>query len=235
MTQAGKPLTLIAGAGPGNGMAFARAFAPDGALALLNRSTDDIQAEADALPDAATYACDVTDAAQIAAALDAVRAKSGEVTTLIYNAGSAAFGGFEDMTADKFEESWRINALGGFLFAKQVVPAMKAAGQGTIVFVGATASLRGGPNSAAFGPAKAAQRSLAESMARSLWPLGIHVALVVLDGRVDSPRAREASPDLPDHAFIDPNAVAAAVRTLTDQPRNAWTFELILRPSVEEW
>ena len=232
MTQA---LTLIAGAGPGNGMAFARAFAADGALALLTRDPTEIEREAERIGNAKTYACDVTDAVNVSSTLADVRSGQGEVTTLIYNAGSATYGGFEDMTADKFEQSWRINALGGFLVAKEVVPAMKAAEAGTIVFVGATASLRGGPNSAAFGPSKAAQRSLAQSMARSLWPLGIHVALLVLDGRVDQPDAREAAPDLPGHAFINSQAVAATARALSLQPRNAWTFETILRPSLETW
>lgn len=235
MTVPTKSLTLIAGAGPGNGMAFARRFAGDGQLALLTRDPRGIAEEAARLDDAMTYACDVTDGSAVGRTLGDIRARQGEPSTLIYNAGSAAFGSFADITAEKFEESWRINAFGAFLVAREVVPAMRAAGRGTVIFVGATASLRGGPESAAFGPAKAAQRSLAESMARSLWPEGIHVALIVLDGRVASAAATAAEPERTADDFIDPEAVAETAHMLSLQPRSAWTFETILRPSRETW
>ena len=112
---------------------------------------------------------------------------------------------------------------------------MKAAGRGAIVFIGATASRRGGPRSAAFAPAKAAQRSLAESMARSLWPVGIHVALVVVDGVVDLPRTRKAMPDKPDSFFIKPDGVAETVFQLCAQDPSAWSFEVEARPFGETW
>jgi len=112
---------------------------------------------------------------------------------------------------------------------------MKAAGAGAIIFIGATASLRGGAQTAAFAPAKAAQRTLAESMARSLWPEGIHVALIVIDAVVDLPRTRERMPDKPDDFFIEPDDVAATAVWLAKQPRSAWTFETIVRPFGEKW
>ncbi len=130
MTVPTKSLTLIAGAGPGNGMAFARRFADDGQLALLTRDPRDIAEEAGRLNDTKTYACDVTDGSAVGRTLGDVRARQGEPSTLIYNAGSAKFGSFADITAEKFEESWRINAFGAFLVAREVVPAMQAAGRG---------------------------------------------------------------------------------------------------------
>ena len=134
-----------------------------------------------------------------------------------------------------FEASWRVNALGGFLASKQVIPAMKRAGRGNIVFVGATASRKGGPRSAAFSSAKGAQRNLAESMARALWPSGIHVALIVVDGVVDLPRTRERMPDKPDSFFIKPDDVAEIGFRLTQQRPSAWSFEVEARPYGETW
>ena len=110
-----------------------------------------------------------------------------------------------------------------------------AEGRGSIVFIGATASRRGGKNTAAFAPAKAAQRSLAESMARSLWPAGIHVALVVIDGVVDLERTRRAMPDKPDDFFVDPAGVAEIAWQLTQQSRRAWSFEVEAPPYGEVW
>jgi NAD(P)-dependent dehydrogenase (short-subunit alcohol dehydrogenase family) len=185
--------------------------------------------------DARAYACDVADAASVAQAFASVAEQLGDVDVLIYNAGSGAWGTVEEATAADFESAWRINALGGFLASKQVLPAMKRAGQGSIVFIGATASRRGGAKTAAFASAKAAQRSLAESMARALWPLGIHVALVIIDGVVDLPATRKRMPDRPDAFFVKPDDVADNVFRLTQQKRSAWSFEVDARPFGENW
>jgi NAD(P)-dependent dehydrogenase (short-subunit alcohol dehydrogenase family) len=112
---------------------------------------------------------------------------------------------------------------------------MKRSGQGAIIVVGATASRRGMPRTAAFAPAKAAQRSLTESMARHLWPAGIHVAVVIIDGVVDLDRTRSAMPDKPDGFFVKPDDVAATVHWLSEQPRSAWAFEVEARPFGESW
>ena len=151
------------------------------------------------------------------------------------NAGSGTWGDVEAIGLDDFEQAWRINAYGALAVSQQVVPAMKAAGSGTIIFIGATASRRGGPRTAAFAPAKAAQRSLAESMARSLWPAGIHVALIVIDAVVDLPRTRRMMPDKPDDFFLKPEDMAATAVWLAKQPRSAWTFEADVRPFGENW
>jgi NAD(P)-dependent dehydrogenase (short-subunit alcohol dehydrogenase family) len=112
---------------------------------------------------------------------------------------------------------------------------MKQAGRGNIVFIGATASRRGNGKTAAVAPAKAAQRSLAESMAKHLWPAGVHVALVIVDGVVDLPRTRERMPDKPDSYFVRPEDIADTVHWLTRQPRSAWSFEVEARPFAEVW
>jgi NAD(P)-dependent dehydrogenase (short-subunit alcohol dehydrogenase family) len=231
-----KRVCVIAGVGPGNGAAFARRFASEGyAVALLARTTGLTATIASSLPEARAYACDVTDAGAIARTFEAVRRELGEVEVLVYNAGSGVWGTVEEVTAADYEASWRVNALGAFLASKQVIPAMKRAGRGSIVFVGATASRKGGARSASFSSAKGAQRNLAESMARALWPAGIHVALIVVDGVVDLPRTRERMPDKPASFFIQPDDVAEIGFRLTQQRPSAWSFEVEARPFGESW
>jgi len=231
-----KPVCVVVGVGEGNGAALARAFAGEGmAVALLARGTDFTSQLAEELGDARAYACDVSDAASIAEAFDRVRSDLGDPATVIYNAGSGVWGDVESIDLAGFESSWRVNAFGALAVAKQVIPAMKAAGAGTIIFIGATASLRGGPRTAAFAPAKAAQRSLAESMARSLWPAGVHVALIVVDAVVDLPGTRRSMPDKPDTFFLKPEDMANTALWLAKQPLSAWTFEAVVRPFGENW
>ncbi len=231
-----RPVCAVVGVGEGNGAALARAFSDAGmAVALLARRLDFISKLAASLPEARAYACDAADAASVAEAFARVRSELGDPTTFIYNAGSGVWGDVESISLESFEAAWRVNAYGALAVSQQVIPAMKAAGSGTIIFIGATASRRGGPNTAAFAPAKAAQRSLAESMARSLWPLGIHVALIVIDAVVDLPRARKMMPDKPDSFFLKPEDMAASAVWLARQPRSAWTFEIEVRPNGERW
>lgn len=231
-----KPVCVVVGVGPGNGAAIARRFATNGyAVGLLARSTKFADALALELDGAAAYACDVTSERDVVATFERIGAELGPVQTLVYNAGSGVWGGIEGITAADFESTWRVNAFGTLLAAQQVIPAMKLSAKGNIIVIGATASRRGGVRSAAFAPAKAAQRSLAESMARSLWPAGIHVAVVIIDGVVDLERTRQAMPDKPDSFYVQPDAVAATVYMLSQQSSSAWTFEIEARPFAEVW
>lgn len=231
-----KPVCVVAGVGEGNGAALARAFSDEEmAVALLARDTDFTGALAVELADSRAYACDVTDAAAVKTTFAAIRRDMGDPETLVYNAGSGVWGDVESIGLDDFETSWRVNAYGALAASQAVIPAMKAAGRGSIIFIGATASKRGGPRTAAFAPAKAAQRSLAESMARTLGPQGIHVALIVIDAVVDLPRTRQSMPDKPDEFFLKPADMAASAVWLAQQPRSAWTFEIDVRPFGEKW
>ena len=232
----GKQVAIVAGVGEGTGAALARRFHDDGyAVALLARNPAYSQNLAAELGDAKAYACDVGDAASVEATMAAIRHDLGEVEVLLYNASGRAFGGIDDITPDDFEQTWRVSALGSLVLSQAVLPAMKAKSAGAIVFTGATASRRGGPRSAAFAPAKAAQRALAESMARSLWPLGIHVAILIVDGVVDLPRTRKAMPDKPDEFFLKPTAIADLAAHVVAQDRSAWSFEVEARPFRETW
>jgi len=231
-----RPVCAIVGAGPGNGAAFARKFAQEGyAVALLARQKERLDALAQELPLARAVSCDVTDPMSVEYAFAAIHKDLGQVDTLIYNAGKGVWGSIDEIAPEDFESSWRTNAFGAFMAARQAIPKMKAAGHGTIVFIGATASRRGGANTSAFASAKAAQRSLAQSMARSLGPLGIHVAVIVIDGVIDSTQARNQLPGKPGTFFIQPDAIAETVYWLTKQEKSAWTFELEVRPFAETW
>lgn len=231
-----RPVCAVLGIGPGNGQAFARRFGNDGyAVALLSRSTDLSEKLAAELPEAKAYACDVSEPASIAKAFASVRDELGDVDVLLYNVGAGIFGTLDDITAEQFELAWQVNCRGLFLATKEVVGPMRDKGEGKILVTGATASLRGKPFTTAFASAKAAQRSLAQSLARQLGPEGIHVALVIVDGMIDLPRTRERMPDKKDEEFLQPEHIADAMAYLAHQPRSAWSFELDVRPFVEQW
>jgi NAD(P)-dependent dehydrogenase (short-subunit alcohol dehydrogenase family) len=231
-----KPVCAVVGIGPGNGTALARRFAREGyAVALIARRTEISETLAAELPDARAYACDVRDSVSVVATFAAITKDLGPVDVVAYNAGAGTWGTIDEITPDNFENAWRTNALGLLVVSQQVIPAMKQKGGGAIIIVGATASRRGMPRTTAFAPAKAAQRSLAEAMARHLWPAGIHVAVIILDGVVDLERTRKAMPDKGDDFFIEPDDVAETAWWLTKQPRSAWSFEVEARPFGEKW
>lgn len=231
-----KPVCVIVGVGPGNGAAFAARFAEAGyQLALLARSTHLIQSLAVELKNAKAYECDVSDPASILQVFHQIQRDLGDIDVVVYNAGSGSWGHIEEITPEDFELSWRVNTFGLMLVSQQVIPSMKKKGQGKIIIIGATASKRGGIKTAAFAPAKAAQRVLAESMAKYLWPSGIHVALVIIDGVIDLPKTRERMPDKPDDFFVKPADVANTVFWLNQQPSSAWSFEIEIRPYREVW
>jgi NAD(P)-dependent dehydrogenase (short-subunit alcohol dehydrogenase family) len=233
MTQ---PVCVIVGAGRGNGAAFARRFARAGhRIALLARDPAGLADLAAELPGARGYPCDATQPGDVETTFARVRADLGPVGILIYNASTRDFGDLDHIDPETFERAWRANALGCLVATRQVVGDMRRAGAGSIVVIGATASLKGTAGFVAFASANAAQRSLAQSLARQLGPEGIHVAHVVIDAVVDMPASRAMLPDRPDDFFAQPADIAESVYFLTQQRRSAWTFELDLRPFGETW
>ena len=234
--MANKRVCVVVGVGPGNGAALGRRFAKEGyAVALLARTTDTSEPLARSLEDARAYACDVTDADATSRVFESIEREMGPATTLVYNAGSGTWGTVEDITPAALEGAFRVNTVGLLVAAQKVIPQMKGLGAGNIVVIGATSSRRGVARTAAFAPAKAAQKSLTESMARHLWPQNIHVSLVIVDGVVDLPRTRERMRDKPDEFFIAPDALADVAFHLTVQPKSAWSFEVEARPFKESW
>ena len=231
-----KPVCAVVGVGPGNGAACARAFSREGYhVALLARNLEYLESLSQEIEDSRALQLDVTNLDNIEDVFRRIGAEMGPIGVLVYNAGSGSFKSIDDTAYEDMEAGWRINALGCFAAAKQVIPAMRESGSGSIIVIGATASLRGGAKAAPFASAKAAQRSLVQSMARHLGPDGIHVGYLIIDGMIDLERTRQAFPDRSQDAFIRPDDVAEAVLYLVRQPPSGWTFELDIRPSVETW
>jgi NAD(P)-dependent dehydrogenase (short-subunit alcohol dehydrogenase family) len=230
-----RPVCVVVGVGPGIGSALAQRFSAEGyEVAVLARTRGKVIELADAIGGTG-YPCDVTDPAQIRAVFAQIREELGPVRTLLWNVGSGVWGTIDQIDIAAMESSWRTNTLGAMVAVQEVLPDMRAIGGGEIVFTGATASRRGLPFTTAFASAKAAQRSLAESLARHLWPEGIHVALAVIDGAVDTPAVRERRKADSDEQFVAPSAVADTVLHLCRQDRRGWTFELEVRPAREPW
>lgn len=228
-----KPLCVVLGIGPKNGAAFARKFAREGyRLALVSRQTQLSSELARELGDSRVYGCDVADPAQVQRTFAAIHSELGAPDVLVYNAGSGVWKTAEELTPAEFEQAFKINALGLLCSAQQVLPGMRERGRGQIVVVGATASLRGRPKTAAFAAAKAAQRSLAQSLARQHAPSGIHVSLLIIDGGIDDAGAYA---DDARAKRLRPEDIANEAFHLVSQDRSAWTFELDLRPLHETW
>ncbi len=231
-----QPVCAIVGIGPGNGEAFARKFANEGyQLALCSRTEARIEALAKATPGAKAFVYDAADAHAAVPVFERIQNELGPVDVLVYNAGSGSFISIDDTSVEQGRDSWEVNTLGLFCATQAVLPQMRLRGSGNIVVIGATASVRGGAKAAPFAAAKAAQRSLAQSMARHLGPEGIHVSYVIVDGVIDIPSTRRAMPDFKDDFFLAPDAIADGVYALTQQHASAWSFEIDMRPFGEKW
>jgi len=227
-----KPLALVTGVGPGTGAAIARRFAGGGyRVAMLARDADRLAALEKEIPDSIAIPCDVTDPAALDAALERV----GQPKVVVHNAVGGAFGSFRDVEPEVLERNFQVNVMALLHLARKVTPAMEAAGDGAIIVTGNTSALRGKANFAGFAPTKAAQRILAESLARDLGPKGIHVAYLVIDAVIDVPWTRERFKDAPEDFFIQPADIAGEVFHLAHQPRTAWSFLAEVRPFRESW
>jgi NAD(P)-dependent dehydrogenase (short-subunit alcohol dehydrogenase family) len=234
-----RKVAVITGVGPGLGASLVRRFAASYAVAIIARRADYLKALADEVRQSGATAldlsCDVGDRAQVSKVFGQIRAELGEPEMLLYNAGSGTFGSITEITPDQYEADWRVNALGAFLAAREVVPAMIARGRGTMLFTGATAGVKAGPKSISFGPAKFAMRGLAQSLARDLGPKGIHVAWINVDGSIDIPGRRSLKPSLKDDDFLRPDAIAETYWHLAHQDPSAWTLDIDLRPFREKF
>jgi NAD(P)-dependent dehydrogenase (short-subunit alcohol dehydrogenase family) len=178
---------------------------------------------------------DATDPQSVQAAFERVRGEIGDPEVFVYNAGAFQMGGILEIPPDKFDECFKANCAGAFYAARQVLPAMVEAGRGTILLTGATASLRGSARFSALAVGKFGLRALAQSMAREFGPQGIHVAHVIVDGQINTPRVRERFTDREEHTMLSPDAIAETYWRLHSQDRTAWTLELDLRPAVESF
>jgi NAD(P)-dependent dehydrogenase (short-subunit alcohol dehydrogenase family) len=227
---------VVTGVGPGTGAALVRRFAADGyRVAMLARDADRLAALAREIPGTHAFPVDVADLDALRATLARVRAQLGVPRVLLHNAVAGGFGTYESVKPEDLEHRFRVNVTSLLVLAQELAPGMIEAGGGAIAVTGNTSAWRGKPAFAGFAPTKAAQRSLAESLARTLGPKGVHVAYVVIDAVIDVPWTRRAYPDRPDAFFIRPDGIADAVHHVVQQEPSAWTFELDLRPHGENW
>lgn len=224
---------LIVGAGAGLSASLARLFAREGLrVALAARNADKLAALASETK-AHAFACDATNSEAVARLFEQIEAQIGAPDVVVYNASARAGGPFVDIVPAQVERALAISAFGGFLVAQQAARRMLPKGNGAVLFTGASASVKGYPQSAAFAMGKFALRGLAQSMARELQPQGIHVAHFVIDGGIRS-ATRTVPPDKPD-SLLDPDAIAENYLHVLRQPRSAWSWEMELRPWVEKF
>lgn len=227
---------LISGVGPGTGSALARRFAAGGYhVAMLARDTERLSALEREISGAKGYPCDVSDPAQIEDAVTRSERDLGPTSVLIHNAVGGTFGSFLDIDPKVLNQNFQVNTMGLLHLARRVAPAMAAASKGAILVTGNTSALRGKAGFAGFAPTKAAQRILAEAMARDLGPKGVHVAYVVIDAVIDVPWARQRFGDKKDDFFIKPSAIADELWHTAHQDRSAWSFNVEIRPFGESW
>jgi NAD(P)-dependent dehydrogenase (short-subunit alcohol dehydrogenase family) len=217
-------IALIGGAGEGLGAALGRRFSKSHEVVLSSRSQGET--------------ADLREESQVIELFDRVE-KRGPIEVAIFNAGANFRASVLDTPAEMFEKVWRLGCYAGFLFGREAARRMLPRGRGTILFTGATASVRGSAQFAAFAAAKGGLRQVAQSMARELGPRNIHVAHVVIDGVIDNRRTRERMAervkDLPDDGMLATDAIAELFWQLHSQPRSAWTFEADLRPWAEKF
>ncbi len=235
---------LVIGAGDATGGAVARRFAREGYIACVTRrSVDKLepllqQIRADG-GEAHGFGSDARQEDEMVALVQTIERDIAPIEVAVFNIGANVRFGITDTTARVYTKVWEMACFGGFLMGREVAKAMLPRGRGTIIFTGATASLRGREGFAAFAGAKHALRALAQSMARELWPKGIHVAHPIIDGAIDTEFIRSNFPERyalkEQQGILSPEHIADAYWHIHQQPRDAWTHETELRPWMESW
>jgi len=244
MTQGQQKAALIVGAGDATGGAIARRFAREGYVACtVRRNGDKLAPLSEAIAaeggEARAYGVDARREERVTALVDEIEREVGPIEVAVFNIGANVRFDITETTSRVYFKVWEMACFAGFLTGREAARVMRPRGRGTILFTGATASVRGGTGFAAFAGAKHALRALAQSMARELSPEGIHVAHVIIDGAIDTAFIRDNFPDRyalkADDGILDPEHIADAYWQLHCQPRSAWTHEMDLRPWLERW
>ncbi|MDR9754024.1 SDR family oxidoreductase [Pseudomonas sp. SZMC_28357] len=239
-----KKVVLVVGAGDATGGAIAKRFAREGYIACVTRrSADKLQPLVDAIEasggQAHGFACDARKEDDVVALVERIESQIGPIEAFVFNIGANVPCSILEETARKYFKIWEMACFSGFLNAREVAKRMAQRQRGTLLFTGATASTRGAAGFAAFAGAKHGIRALAQSMARELGPMNIHVAHIVVDGAIDTDFIRESFPEKyatkDEGGILDPDHIAENYWYLHTQPRDAWTFELDLRPWSERW
>lgn len=231
-----RPHALVIGVGVGTGAACVRRFVDEGyQVSMMARSPERLAEFAAEIHHTTSYPADIADGERFRAVLRAVVAAQGHPDVVIYNAAQATFAPYQELDVAKFERNFRVNTSGLLIAAQELAPAMAERGRGAIVVTGNTAALRGKADFVGFAPTKAAQRILAESLARELGPQGVHIAYVVIDAAIDMPFARRRFGEREPDFFAQPADLAGEIYHVAHQPRSTWSFLVELRPYREVW
>ena len=230
-----KPICLVTGVGPGTGQAIVRQFAGDYEIAMIARNGERLSSIRDSVPGTHSYVCDVSDTAALSAAISRIKSDLGDPEVVIHNAVGGAFGDFMTIKPKTLQKNFEVNTMALLQLGQELIPAMIEKGQGAVICTGNTSAYRGKANFAGFAPTKAAQRILAESMARHAGPKGVHVSYLAIDAVINVPWTRERYSDQPDDFFCQPEDIASHVWQIAHQPKSAWTFESVIRPFGETW
>ena len=234
-----KPVCLISGVGPehGTGAEIAKRFSEGGyRVAMVARNAANLDALAGKFEDARAYPCNVGVLDALVETVARVKAEMGAPKVVVHNAVRSTRGSILEMDPDDLEKNFRVNTTALLYLARETIPAMLEAGEGAILVTGNTSATRGKTTWGFFASTKAAQRILAESIAREFGPRGIHVAYFIVDAAIDTPRTRPVlAPDKPDEFFAKPSAIAEEMYRVAHQDRSTWSFQVELRPFGEVW
>ena len=230
-----KKVCVITGVGPGTGSALVRRFCEHYEVAMLARNAHRLITLAKEIEGAHAYTCDVSDTEHLKQTLASIVTDLGAPSVVIHNAVGGAFGNFLDIDPDVLARNFNINTMALLHLAQSTAPAMIDSGEGAIICTGNTSAFRGSANFAGFAPTKAAQRILAEAMARDLGPKGVHVAYVAIDAVIDLAWTRARYPDKDDSFFCQPDDIAEECYRLAHQRKSAWSFSSVIRPFGESW
>ena len=228
-------ICLITGVGPGTGSALVRQFCKEYRVAMIARNEERLVGLEGELANTKGYPCDVSDPDQLKSTLERVREELGAPTIVVHNAVGGAFGNFLEIDPMVLQQNFQVNTMALLQIGRAVAPDMISNGEGAIIITGNTSAYRGMPGFAGFAPTKAAQRVLAESMARDLGPKGVHVGYVAIDAVIDLEWTRKRMPDKPDDFFCKPEDIAGECYRIAHQPKSAWSFTSIIRPYGENW
>jgi NAD(P)-dependent dehydrogenase (short-subunit alcohol dehydrogenase family) len=229
-------LCLVTGVGPGTGTSVVKRFAIAGyKVAMLSRSEErllNLQAE---IPNTVAYPCDVSNEQQMSDVINKVKNDLGVPDVLVHNAVKGGRGNFLEIKPKDLLKNFEVNTMGLLYLARGFAQEMIDRGNGSIIVTGNTSARRGKPWFATTAPTKAAQRILAESIAREIGPKGIHVSYILIDAAIDVPWTREAWPEKPDDFFMKPDSIADEIFHIANQDKSAWTFDVEIRPFAEPW
>ena len=232
-----RPACIVIGVGPGTGEALVRRFAQGGyAVAMIARKAARLERIAGDVADSRAYPCDVTDHDALRVTLKRIVADLGVPKVVIYNGAAAVFAAYDEIDIAQFERTFRVNVSSLLVVAQELAPAMVERGDAALLVTGNTGAWRGKPHFTGFAPTKAGQRILAEALARTLGPSGLHIAHITIDAMIDIPWVRERMGEgRTDEDYARPADIAGEMFHIAHQPRSTWSFNVEIRPHREPW